>query len=108
MDAVLSILTAALCVLAFVTWRVYKLQAWLSGALESHSLLQLRMLAADRGIPTVWWDPSMGDPPSAARRVHGQVDSLETVYLYVPTGLRADRKNLNRWKRFRRWLNAEI
>ena len=108
MEILTAIWTAVLCVLAFLTWRVYKLQAWLSGALESHSLLMLRITAREKSIPAVWWDPDIADPPTAAKRGHAQPADLETIYLYLPQRERSGWRSATRWQKFRRWLNAEI
>src|SRR5690349_8656463 len=100
MDVITAILTGVLCVLTFITWRVFKLQAWLSGALESHSLLMLRMEARDRNIPAVWWDPDIEDPPTAALRGHGKPAELPAIYLSLPQRERSGWKNASRRQRF--------
>lgn len=106
MNWIIAVLTAALVVLAFLTWRVYMKMAWLSGALQTHSLVMLRMQAKEKGFKAVWWDPDLEKPP--VTRTHGAQDELETIYLYLPPHQRAGWTNAGKWGRVWRWLKAEI
>jgi hypothetical protein len=106
MEIVISALTFALVVLAFLTWRTYMKMAWLSGALESHSQLMLHMKAMERGVKVVWWDPDLAKPPKT--RAHGESVNLDTIYSDLPQHERSGWINATKWQRFRRWLNAEI
>jgi len=61
------ILTLIIALLTFLLWKVYERIAWLTGAMETHSDLMLR-IEAKRGIneqpiKLVWWDPTIADPP---------------------------------------------
>lgn len=85
---------AATVLLVIITWLIYKANqrlTWFTGALESHSMLMLRIEAA-RGIEgkpplkVIWWDPSLGAPP--VEREHEQPVKLETIYCYMPESLR--------------------
>lgn len=61
---------------------------WLSGALESHSEVMLRLKAEELGKTVIWWDPTHDGlikqrPP--IDRAHAQIARTdEPVYLYVP------------------------
>ena len=70
--------------------RLIELQSranWLSGALESHSELNLRLNAEQHGKGVVWWDPTHDGPEKKrplSTPVHGESATLGTVYVYVP------------------------
>ena len=51
---------------------------WLTGALESHSFLQLRLAAKKEGIPLVWWDKTIEPWPHKGE--HGEPADLETIH----------------------------
>lgn len=75
-----------LVVLTFLIWRLNKRVSWLTGAMESHSTLMLR-LEAKRGIDgkpvrVVWWDPNREKVPFSG--AHNVEADLETIYLYLP------------------------
>ena len=108
MDVITAMLTAVLCVLAFLTWRIYKRMEWLSGALESHSMLMIRMTAREKNVPMVWWDPDVAEAPTAALRAQGKPAELPAIYLYLPQRERSGWRNATPWQRLRRWINAEI
>jgi hypothetical protein len=57
----LVFLTLVIAIFTYLAWKVYEKIAWLTGAIESHSDLMLRIEAL-RGIhgkatELVWWDP---------------------------------------------------
>lgn len=106
-----AILTAALVALAFLTWRVYMKMTWLYGALESHSLVMLRLAAhkaQTKGMQVrlVWWDPDVASPP--VTRQHGDEDTIETIYLYLPQAQRKGWREGNWLSKALRWLRADI
>ena len=74
--------------------RVAELQAratWLSGALESHSELMLRLRAEELGKQVVWWDPTYDGPQKKrppTKAEHGASAVVETVFVYLPPELR--------------------
>ena len=107
-SAIGLVVSVAIGLLTFMTWRVYKRMEWLYGALESHSMLMVRFAAREKGVPAVWWDPDVAEPPTAAQRSHGGPAELQTIYLYLPQRERSGWRTANRWQRFCRWLNAEI
>lgn len=83
----LNVLIAFLLLfLSILVWRLNRRVTWLTGALESHSTLMLR-LEAKRGvegkpIKVVWWDPNREKPPF--KGAHGVEAELEQIYLYLP------------------------
>jgi hypothetical protein len=68
--------------LLFLLWRLNRRVTWLTGALESHSTLMLR-IEAKRGIDgkpikAIWWDPNREKPPF--KGTHGVEADLEQIY----------------------------
>ena len=92
----LVILTALIALLAYLTLRVYRRIAWLTGAMESHSTLMLRFEALravnSKGEPlkVIWWDPDI--PPPGPPPQHGQDASINEIRVYLPPHLRRGRK----------------
>ena len=83
---IMILLTAIIAFFTFLVWKVYERIAWLTGAMESHSDLMLK-IEAKRGINgapirLVWWDPTLESPP--IKREHGQEINLATIYCYLP------------------------
>ena len=66
-DWILVFLTFVIAIFTFLVWKVYERIAWLTGAMESHSDLMLRINAArginGKPIDLVWWDPTIADAP---------------------------------------------
>ncbi len=99
-DWVMVVITVLIAFVSLMAWRVSKLVAWLTGAIESHSSLMLR-LEARRGVPgepvkVVWWDPTLGDPP--LERKHGEEAELHCIYTCLPPRQRQRRRSwLIRW-----------
>ncbi len=104
----IAVLTAVIALFTFLVWRVYRRIEWLTGAMESHSVLQLRLEAAkvvnSDGQPcrVVWWDPDIEPTPSTPQ--HGQEAQLNQIYLYIPPHLRRNRNKLSR--RLSRWFSG--
>ena len=64
---------------------------WLSGALESHSSVMLRLRAEELGKKLIWWDPTHDGPvskPPPSSQAHGAPAEVTTVYPYVDPKLR--------------------
>ncbi|MEJ1366540.1 MAG: hypothetical protein RPV21_08320 [Candidatus Sedimenticola sp. (ex Thyasira tokunagai)] len=86
-DWIIIVLTLVIAFFTFLVWKVYERIAWLTGAMESHSDLMLR-LEAKRGIKDgepiklVWWDPTIEKPP--VKHKHGKEIDLSTIYVYLP------------------------
>ena len=80
------LLTAVIALFTFLVWKVYERIAWLTGAMETHSDLMLRIEAKrginDSPIKVVWWDPTIEKPPG--KREHGKEVELNTIYCYLP------------------------
>lgn len=89
-------LTLIIAFFTYLVWKVYERIAWLTGAMESHSNIMLR-IEAKRGISNqpiklVWWDPTIEPPP--VKGDHGQEIDLNTIYVYLPL---SQRKNKPTW-----------
>lgn len=83
---IMIILTLVIAFFTYLVWKVYERIAWLTGAMESHSDIMLR-IEAKRGIngqpiKLVAWDPTIQASP--AKREHGQEFELDTLYVYLP------------------------
>jgi hypothetical protein len=76
----------------------------LTGAMESHSDLQLKIAARKQGIKPVWWDRSRhGKFPSLATIKHDEEVNLETIYFDFPLELRKQPDTESAPRRRRRW-----
>ena len=86
-DCIMIILTIVIAFFTFLVWKVYDRIAWLTGAMETHSDLILR-IEAKRGIKDgepiklIWWDPTIENTP--VKREHGQEVDLNTIYIHLP------------------------
>jgi hypothetical protein len=101
-DWIIAAFTVIIAALTFLILRVYLQMEWLSGAMETHSDLMLR-IEARRGIHNepiklLWWDPTIAKPPRQI--AHGQEVDLSTIYIYLPVELR--RNNPSAWQKLRR------
>jgi hypothetical protein len=87
---VMAALAAATAGLAWATWRSSKRIEWFTGAMESHSTMDIRLQAKRDGIRVEAYDPALTNP----RRVPhpGEEWSLDVIYLALPPGLRADHR----------------
>ena len=95
----LVILTLVIALFTYLVWKTYERIAWLTGAMESHSELMLRIEAKrgikDTPIKLVAWDPTIERPP--IKREHGQEIEVDTIYFYLPPDQR--RAKAKWWKR---------
>jgi len=100
----LVLLTLFIAFLTYLVWKVYRQIAWLTGAMETHSEIMLR-IEAKRGINgqplrLVAWDPTIEPPP--IKREHGKEIDLSTIYVYLPL---QERKNKpTAWNRVKELL----
>jgi hypothetical protein len=82
--------TFIIAVFTYLVWKTYDRIAWLTGAMETHSELMLRIEAKRgiNGVPInlVAWDPTLESPPN--KREHGQEIDVSTIYFYLPPGQR--------------------
>ncbi|WP_169923954.1 hypothetical protein [Sulfurifustis variabilis] len=90
------ILTVIIAFFTYLVWKVYERIAWLTGAMESHSDIMMR-IEAKRGIngdpiKLVAWDPTIEPPP--IKREHGEEIDVNTIYVYLPLD---QRKNKPTW-----------
>ena len=79
--------TVVISVLSYLVWRSNKRIEWLTGALESHSDIQLAIAAKEAGMEVIWWDPTLEKVPTV--RKHGEPRDLSRVYTFLPLGERA-------------------
>lgn len=92
-ESFMVILTLVIAFFASLVWKVYERMAWLTGAMETHSDLMLR-IEARRGINgepinLVWWDPTIEKTPT--KKDHGQEIDLSTIYIYLPPEMRRNK-----------------
>lgn len=96
-DLIMVFLTFVIAALTYLVWKVYERIAWLTGAMESHSDLMLRIEAL-RGAPNgkpidlIWWDPSIKEAPIVQE--HGKKVELNQIYVYLPPRLRQKKPSL--------------
>ena len=94
---IMILLTAFIALFTFLVWKVYERIAWLTGAMESHAELMLRIEAkrgiAGQPIKVLWWDPTLESPP--IKREHGQEANLEPIYCFIPP---SDRRVRETWQ----------
>ena len=100
-DWLLVFLTLVIAVLTYLIWKVYERIAWLTGAMESHSDLMLRIEAlrgiGRKPIELVWWDPTIENVPTV--KEHGKPVEMNRIYIYLPPKLRQNKPST--WKRLR-------
>ncbi len=90
---IMAFLTLVIAFFTFLVWKVYERMEWLTGAMETHSDLMLR-IEARRGIKgepikLVWWDPTIEKTPT--KKEHGQEIDLSTIYMYLPLEMRRNK-----------------
>ena len=91
-----AISTAGIFILTFQLWRIHQRTVWLTGAMETHSDLMLRLQAKQQGIEMIWWDPTVEIFPFKGE--HGK--SVELNRILVGVTLKHRR---NQPSAFRRW-----
>lgn len=82
--------TAATVVIAFLSYQLYRSNqriTWLTGAMETHSEIQLAIAAKEAGMEVIWWDPTLEKVPTD--RKHGEHRDLSRVYIFLPPDERA-------------------
>jgi hypothetical protein len=98
-EVILIVLTAIIAFFTYLVWLVYSRIAWLTGAMESHSTLLVRIEAArgidDKPIEVVWWDPTI--EPFPFKGAHGQVATLDRIYAGMPVKYRQIQRGI--WRR---------
>jgi hypothetical protein len=97
------VLTFLLVVFTFLTWRTYKTIEFLTGAMESHSTLELRLEILkwndqhpDKQIKMIWWDKTKTDTPTEGAPTHGQPVAMDEVYFMLPLKKREGQNSLCR------------
>jgi hypothetical protein len=96
-------LTALIVVFTFLTWHTYKTIEFLTGAMESHGTIQLRLeilkwndTHPDNQIKMTWWDRTKADTPTEGALAHGQPVTMNEVYFMLPLGKREGQASLCR------------
>jgi hypothetical protein len=93
---ILGVATAmATAVIAWFTVTISRLNRTLTdltGAMESHSTIMMRLEARRQGVPVVWWDPTQARTPCNPR--HDTPAELKRIYLFLPRELRAQKRKL--------------
>lgn len=97
-------ITFLLLIISFLAWRISRRVAWLTGAMESHSTLMLR-IEAKRGVngeplKVKWWDPNREEIPF--KGAHDKEADLECIYLYLPPKYRLCKHGILR--KFKQWV----
>lgn len=81
-----TIATVVIAVFTALVWKISKRMEWLTGAMESHSALLLRMEAENKGIAMEWWDPSIEDIPGEGQ--HREPCKIRKIYVGLHPRLR--------------------
>lgn len=95
LTSIMVFFTIVIAFFTFLVWKTYERIAWLTGAMESHSDLMLR-IEARRGIKDgdpiriVWWDPTLGE--SVPKKEHGKDVDLSTIHIFLPVEMRRKQK----------------
>jgi hypothetical protein len=95
-DWINALLGVAVSASAFATWRTAKKVEWLTGAMESHSFLMVRLAAKEQGVKCIWWDPTIEAPPPHSYREDAVLDSIR---IFLPMEHRQGAKK-RRWRPF--------
>lgn len=103
-DWILIMLTLVIATFTGLVFLVYERIEWLTGAMETHSGLQMRIEAKGAKIELIWWDPSIEPFPTSAE--HGEPVNLNKIYCGLPPRLRKYRPTFR--DRFRSiWKRAK-
>jgi len=105
-DLLMVIISGLLLILSFFVWRINARVSWLTGAMESHSTMMLRIEAKlgveKEPIKVIWWYPTMQKFPFSGE--HGQEAKLNKIYLGIPPKYRSNAKV--RFPKISRWLSG--
>ena len=79
---IMIFLTLVIALFTYLVWKVYERIAWITGAMETHSDLMLR-IEARRGIngepiKLVWWDPTIQPLPRNGSTVQTSISVRST------------------------------
>lgn len=88
MGFLLAVATIFIAVFTGLVWQINKRMTWLTGAIESHSTMMLRIEAEKAGKEIIWWDPSVQDFPRDGE--HEKPCKLDKIYLGIDPKLRTD------------------
>lgn len=88
-DWFLVAFAAATTVSAYRSWKTARELEWLMGALESHSTVRLRILAKDKGLKVVAFDPSHSRFPGSIPIAGDEWQPPDKIFLALPREFRA-------------------
>ncbi len=93
-DGIVVVLSVIVMAFTILTYMLYERITWLTGSMESHSTLMLRLEAlrtSNEGTPikVIWWDPKIEDWPHEGE--HGDEAELKTIYLGIPLDRRKNK-----------------
>ena len=102
------LLAGAIVYFAWASWRVSSRLAWLTGAMESHSDIMMRLEAQKQEIPMVWWDPTVEVFPDEGI-AHSKECRMNKIAVGLPEHLRkhAGKEAEKHKKELRRKARAE-
>lgn len=110
-DFMMVVLTALLAFFAFLTWRTYDRIEFLTGAMDSHGTMDIRLQVMkwniehpEHKIKLVWWDKTIEALPPYS---HGDLAEVTQVHVMLPLGRRQGQNSLCRDLRLgcRRWCD---
>ena len=88
MELLVAMGTLVIAVFTGLVWKINKRMEWLTGAMESHSDIMLRLEAHKQGIPMELWDKSVD--PFPRQYGHKEPYKLEKIYIGVHPALRKE------------------
>ena len=77
--------TIVIAFFTYLVWQINKRMEWLTGAMESHSGMMLRIEAHKRKIPMEFWDKSIKPFPRTDK--HVEPVKLDKIYIGVHPSL---------------------
>jgi hypothetical protein len=87
---VTALATLGMIWLGWANLKTAKAIAWYTGAMESHShlnlILEAKKMKGDRDIELIWRDPSV--EPTPVEAVHKEPVNKKSIYVYLPAELR--------------------
>lgn len=81
------VLALAIVYFAWASWRISSRLTWLTGAMETHSDIMMRLEARKQKIPMVWWDPTAEVFPYEGV-AHGKECRISKITVGLPAYLR--------------------
>lgn len=107
-NELIALLTGVIALFTYLVWRCYRRIEWLTGSLESHSMIALRlevartMTSSGQSVKIIWWDPDIGG--AGAQPKHGDDATVNEVRIFLPPHLRQGRQG--KWKKAWHWFSG--